>query len=168
MYYSGIINCSVVDGKGFRTSLFISGCKHHCEGCQNKETWDFKNGKPYTKEVENLLFNKIKDSKIQGLTLTGGDPLFNKEDIFNLLSRFRKCFGQSKDVWLYTGYKFEDLLIDNNPLTQHILTHVDVLVDGRYMKDLRDTSLAFRGSSNQRIIDVKATLDKNKVITLNL
>lgn len=151
MNYSGIINCSIVDGTGFRTSLFISGCKHHCEGCHNKDTWDFNNGKPYTKEVEEVLFDRISDSHIKGLTLTGGDPLYNADEVYQLLIRFREKFGDTKDVWLYTGFTYEYC----KEKFGNILELCDYLVDGLYDCKLRDINLPFRGSSNQRIINIK-------------
>lgn len=151
MNYSGIINCSIVDGTGFRTSLFISGCKHHCEGCHNKDTWDFNNGKPYTEDVEEVLFDKISDSHIKGLTLTGGDPLYNADEVYQLLVRFRERFRDTKNVWLYTGFTYEYCKEHFN----NILELCDYLVDGLYDCKLRDINLPFRGSSNQRIIDLK-------------
>lgn len=151
MNYSGIINCSIVDGTGFRVSLFISGCNHHCEQCQNQHTWDFNAGKPYTDEVEEVLFDRISKPFIKGLTLTGGDPLFSSEDVYELLKRFREKFGNSKDVWLYTGFTYEYCLEH----FKRILDLCDVLVDGRFEYNLRNVSLKFRGSENQRIIDLK-------------
>lgn len=147
MNYSGIINCSIVDGNGFRVALFTSGCKHHCVGCHNKETWDFNCGKPYTEEVEKILFDRIDKPYIKGLTLTGGDPLYHYEDILLLLKRFRDKFGGKKDVWLYTGFTFDDVKKDFNG----ILNYVDYVVDGQYEEEKRDETLAFRGSSNQII-----------------
>ncbi|MDE5889097.1 MAG: anaerobic ribonucleoside-triphosphate reductase activating protein [Bacilli bacterium] len=147
MNYNGIINCSIVDGNGFRVSLFISGCKHYCKFCQNKHTWNFKSGKPYNDKVEEVLFDRINKPFIKGLTLTGGDPLYSDKEIYNLLIRFREKFGKSKDVWLYTGFTYE-YCIKN---FKHILDLVDYLVDGHFDITKRDISLKFRGSSNQII-----------------
>ena len=152
MNYSGIVNCSIVDGIGFRTTLFISGCKHCCEGCQNSHTWDFNAGRPYTEEVEEILFDRISEDYIKGLTLSGGDPLYNADEVYELLVRFRERFGDTKSVWLYTGFKYEYC----KEHFSKILDLCDVLVDGTYKCDERDTTLAFRGSRNQRVIDLKS------------
>jgi anaerobic ribonucleoside-triphosphate reductase activating protein len=152
MNYSGIVNCSIVDGIGFRTTLFISGCKHCCEGCQNSHTWDFNAGRPYTEEVEEILFDRISEDYIKGLTLSGGDPLYSADEVYELLVRFRERFGDKKSVWLYTGFKYEYC----KEHFSKILDLCDVLVDGTYKCDERDTTLAFRGSRNQRVIDLKS------------
>lgn len=154
MNYSGIINCSIVDGTGFRVSLFVSGCEHKCEGCQNSHTWDFKSGKPYTEEVEEVLFDRLDSPHIKGLTITGGDPLYSQKEVYNLLKRFRDRFGESKDVWLYTGFTWEEINMSSD-LKNKIVELCDYVVEGRYDYMKRDVNLPFRGSSNQRIIDVK-------------
>lgn len=151
MNYSGIVNCSIVDGIGFRTTLFISGCKHCCEGCQNPHTWDFNAGRPYTEEVEEILFDRISEDYIKGLTLSGGDPLYSADDVYELLVRFRERFGDTKSVWLYTGFKYEYC----KEHFSKILDLCDVLVDGTYKCEERDLTLAFRGSRNQRVINLK-------------
>ena len=151
MNYSVIINCSIVDGLGFRTTLFISGCKHCCEGCHNPQAWDFNCGKPYTKEVEEILFDRISKDYIKGLTLSGGDPLFSADEVYELLLRFRERFGETKTVWLYTGFSYEYC----KEHFSNILELCDVLVDGVYKCDERDSTLAFRGSRNQRVINLK-------------
>lgn len=152
MNYSGIINCSIVDGLGFRTTLFISGCKHCCEGCQNPQTWDFNAGRSYTEEVEEILFDRISEDYIEGLTLSGGDPLYSADEVYELLVRFRERFGDTKSVWLYTGFKYEYC----KEHFSKILDLCDVLVDGAYKCSERDITLAFRGSRNQRVIDLKS------------
>jgi anaerobic ribonucleoside-triphosphate reductase activating protein len=151
MNYSGIINCSIVDGIGFRTTLFISGCKHCCEGCHNPQAWDFNAGKKYTEEVEEILFDRISKDYIKGLTLSGGDPLFSADEVYELLVRFRERFGDTKTVWLYTGFTYEYC----KEHFSNILGLCDVLVDGVYKCDERDSTLAFRGSRNQRVINLK-------------
>ena len=151
MNYSGIINCSIVDGVGFRTTLFISGCKHCCDGCHNQQAWDFNNGKPYTKEVEEVLFDRISNDYIKGLTLSGGDPLFSADEVYELLVRFRERFGDTKTVWLYTGFTYEYC----KEHFSKILDLCDVLVDGTYKCGERDSTLPFRGSRNQRVINLK-------------
>lgn len=151
MNYSGIINCSIVDGIGFRTTLFISGCKHCCEGCHNPQAWDFNAGKKYTKEVEEVLFDRISKDYIKGLTLSGGDPLFSADEVYELLVRFRERFGDTKTVWLYTGFTYEYC----KEYFSKILDLCDVLVDGTYKCSERDSTLQFRGSRNQRVINLK-------------
>ena len=151
MNYSGIINCSIVDGIGFRTTLFISGCKHCCEGCHNPQAWDFNAGKKYTKEVEEVLFDRISKDYIKGLTLSGGDPLFSSDEVYELLVRFRERFGDTKTVWLYTGFTYEYC----KEHFSEILGLCDVLVDGTYKCSERDSTIPFRGSRNQRVINLK-------------
>lgn len=151
MNYSGIINCSIVDGTGFRVSLFISGCKHHCEGCHNKETWDFNHGKPYTEKVEEVLFDRLSSPHIKGLTLTGGDPLYSPDDVLGLLKRFREKFGDTKDVWIYTGFTYEYC----KEHFAEILSLCDFIVDGMFNCNLKDYNTPYRGSSNQKIINLK-------------
>ena len=151
MNYCGIVNCSIVDGAGFRVSLFVSGCNHQCIGCQNQHTWDLNSGKPYTEYVEEILFDRIYKPYIKGLTLTGGDPLYSQDDVYNLLLRFRKKFGNTKDVWLYTGFTYEYC----KEHFKHILDLCDFLVDGPFDINRRNVSLKFRGSDNQRIINLK-------------
>ena len=151
MNYSGIINCSIVDGTGFRVSLFISGCKHHCEGCHNKETSDFNNGKPYTAKVEEVLFDRLSSPHIKGLTLTGGDPMYSADEVYELLLRFREKFGDTKDVWIYTGFTYEYC-------KEHfgkVLDLCDYIVDGMFNCNLKEYNTPYRGSTNQRIIDLK-------------
>lgn len=174
MNYGAITYPDVNNGLGCRVTLFVSGCPHHCEGCHNPETWNEHFGKEYTVQTRNKLIQLLSPSYIKGLTISGGEPLYkpHREEIFNLVSKIKAVLPE-KDIWIYTGYRIEDLIpigeeIDKTTAIYQLLSHVDVLVDGRYMQNLRDTSLAFRGSSNQRIIDVKETLDKNKVVTLNL
>lgn len=150
MNYSGIINCTIVDGIGFRVALYVSGCRHRCLGCHNRDTWDFNAGKEFTKEVEEILFDRIDKPYIKGLTLTGGDPLFSCEDILSLLKRFRERFGNTKDVWLYTGFTLDEIMLSSD-LKKHIVELCDYVVDGRFDINQKDTSLAFRGSKNQNI-----------------
>lgn len=150
MNYSGIINCTIVDGTGFRVALYVSGCKHGCVGCHNKDTWDFKAGKEFTKEVEDILFDRIDKPYIKGLTLTGGDPLFSCEEILPLLHRFRERFGNTKDVWLYTGFTLDEIMASSD-LKNKVVELCDYVVDGRFDVNQKDTSLAFRGSKNQNI-----------------
>lgn len=150
MRYLSILDCDIADGQDIRVTLFVSGCSHHCKGCHNPESWNPNNGKEFTEEVKEKLFNLIDRPYIDGLTLSGGDPLFcsNRADIEKLCIEFKERFP-NKSIWLYTGYKFEDI----KDLT--VLSYIDVLVDGKFEIDKRDITLPFRGSSNQRIINLK-------------
>lgn len=165
MNYARIKDCDIADGEGVRVSLFVSGCTHHCVGCFNKETWDFDYGKPFTKEVEDKILKLLSKDYITGLTLLGGEPfeVCNQEVLHNLLVRVKAEFPD-KDVWCYTGYTFEDLLDDkgtvNTKYTKGMLSFIDVLVDGEFMLERKSLGLTFKGSDNQRIIDVKESLKK--------
>ena len=150
MNYSGIINCSIVDGDGFRVALYVSGCKHGCNGCHNKETWDFKAGKEFTKEVEDILFDRLDKPYIKGLRLTGGDPLLNCDGILPILKRFRERYGNTKDVWLYTGFTIDEIM-QSSDLKNKVVELCDYIVDGKFDIEQKDTTLAFRGSRNQKI-----------------
>lgn len=161
MNYASIRNCDIANGEGVRVSLFVSGCTHHCKGCFNQEAWDFGYGKPFTTETEDEIFELLSPSYIAGLTLLGGEPMEpeNQRAIVPFLRRFRKLFGESKTLWVYTGCKYEiDLLHHPSPsrwrteVTNEFLSMIDVLVDGPYIESLKDISLSFRGSTNQRII----------------
>lgn len=146
MNISGIIYDSVVDGEGIRNTLFISGCLHHCHGCHNPQTWDFNYGYEFTKEKQKEFIKKCKDNPLlDGITISGGDPIYSSKELIPFLKEYKKE-NPTHTVWLYTGFKYEDIK-DNE-----ILKLIDVLVDGEYMEALRDITLAFRGSSNQRII----------------
>lgn len=149
MNYMTIYRTSLADGEGWRVVLFVAGCHHHCKGCQNPESWNPTAGKPFTKEVKEFLFNCITD-QIDGLTLSGGDPLYKKNlsEITELCKEFKERFPD-KTIWLYTG----NLYRDSKDL--EVMKYVDVVVDGEFRQELKDTTLAFRGSSNQRIIDTK-------------
>lgn len=151
MNYSGISYPDVENGAGCRVTLFVSGCSHHCKGCHNLETWDFSFGKEFTDLVKNDIFNKVALPYIQGLTLSGGDPMDSYEEVLCLVKEFREVFGNSKDIWLYSGYTLEQL---ESCGKGEILELIDVLVDGEYHEEERDVTLAFRGSRNQRIIEL--------------
>ncbi len=151
MKYESITTSDVNNGLGCRVTLWVSGCTHHCKGCHNKRTWKFNTGHAFTPQVEKVLFDEIDKPYIKGLTLSGGDPLDSPDGVLELLQHFRDRFGDSKDVWIYTGYTYEYCLEH----FKDILELGDILVDGMFDCSKRDTSLAFRGSSNQRIIDLK-------------
>lgn len=150
-----ITSPDVNNGTGFRVTLWIAGCSHHCRGCHNPESWDYNQGKPL-REVRKDLFDKLDKSYIKGLTLSGGDPLAQSRksllELYFLLRRIKKKFP-NKDIWIYSGYTHEEILQDK--FKKLVLSQCDVLVDGLYRYALRDTSLPFRGSSNQRIIYLK-------------
>lgn len=159
MKFINILDCDIIDGEGVRVTLFVSGCSHKCKGCHNPESWNSDFGKEYNQDVENQLINLLNKPYIDGITLSGGDPLYidNRETILNLCKRIKKELP-NKSIWLYTGFDFEDIE------TLELLNYVDVLIDGKFKLDLLDTTLAFKGSSNQRIIDVQKSLEENKVV----
>ena len=150
MNYAGIKKVDIANGPGVRVSLFVSGCRNHCPGCFNPETWDFDYGEPFTDETEEELIKALRPSWIQGLSILGGDPMEpeNQSALLPLLRRVREELP-GKDVWLYTGYRLES--VSSSPL----LDLVDVVVDGPFIEAEKDISLAFRGSRNQRIIDLR-------------
>ena len=152
MKYSEITYPDVNNGEGCRVTLFVSGCSHRCKGCHNPETWNFDFGKDFNDDVKNRLFDIVSKPYIKGLTLSGGDPLDSYDDVLDLVKEFRNRFGETKDIWVYTGYVIDDLLSLNK---EEILEYIDVLVDGEYIEEQRDVSLAFRGSKNQRIIKMR-------------
>jgi anaerobic ribonucleoside-triphosphate reductase activating protein len=155
---------SISNGLGCRTVLWCSGCSLACKGCFNKETWDFNAGKPFDDKAKQFLFQQLSKPYIKGLTISGGHPLDpnNFEDTLELVKEIRTKFP-TKDIWLYTGYLYEELYFKN---ISRILLYIDVLVDGPYIEEQRDISLAFRGSKNQRLINVPETLKQGKIITL--
>ena len=147
MNYAGIIYNDIANGPGVRVSLFVSGCRNHCPGCFNPQTWDFGYGEPFTKKTEKEIIKALRPSWIQGLSILGGDPMEpeNQRALLPFFKRIRIMLPD-KDVWLYTGYRLED--VSGSPL----LPYVDVVVDGPFIEAEKDISLAFRGSRNQRII----------------
>lgn len=169
MKYSGIKVASIENGIGCRTSFFVSGCRHHCKGCFNALTWDFNNGADYTEEVEQQILDTLKQRYVTGLTILGGEPLEpeNQPYVRRLVEKVRKQYP-NKTVWIYTGFTWEELFdSDSRAYTEHILPilkMIEVLVDGRFEYKLKDLSLKFRGSSNQRVIDVPLSLAKGEVV----
>lgn len=149
MRYHNIDKCSVNDGKGIRVVLYCSGCVHHCKGCHNPETWDFDSGKEFDDNAKSELFESLDKPYIDGITFSGGDPLCSYDDVFSLILEIREKYP-SKNIWVYSGYTLEDLIKCGK---EAILEHINVLVDGRYVEELRDVTLAFRGSKNQRILE---------------
>ena len=151
-----------VDGEGVRNSLYVSGCMFHCKGCYNAATWSFKAGIPYTKELEEQIMRDLAQPYVQGLTLLGGEPFLNTGILIPLVKRIRKELPE-KDILSWTGYTWEELMLET-PDKLELLHLVDILVDGRFDITKKNLMLQFRGSSNQRIIDVKKSLDQGKVV----
>lgn len=152
-----------VDGEGVRCSIYVSGCLFACKGCFNRAIQNFNYGTPYTKELEDKIIEDLSHDYVQGLTLLGGEPFLNTEVCLSLVKRVRGEFGSSKDIWSWSGYTFEELLQETDDKLE-LLRLIDVLVDGRFELDKRDLTLQFRGSSNQRIIDVAQSLEKSNVV----
>ena len=155
---------SVSDGLGVRGSLFVSGCKFHCAHCFNSSIWNFNNGKDYTKEVEDKIIADLSHSYVRGLTLLGGEPFLNTTILLPLIDRVRKELPD-KDIWSWSGYTWEELLQESDDKLE-MLSKLDVLVDGRFDNRLKAGDHPFRGSSNQRIIDVQKSLRANKLVLL--
>lgn len=155
---------SVSDGLGVRGSLFVSGCMFHCHNCFNASIWNFDNGKDYTPEVEDRIMKDLNHSYVRGLTLLGGEPFLNTNILIPLIDRVRRELPD-KDIWSWSGYKWEELLKDSADKIA-MLKKLDVLVDGRFDERIKAGDHPFRGSSNQRIIDVQKSLKAGHVITL--
>ena len=166
MNYSQLITCDTANGEGVRTSLFVSGCTNHCPGCFNQEAQDFNYGELYTQDTENILLDCIKQPYISGLSILGGDPLCQDDmGLITLNFLAHKVHSLGKTVWLWTGFKWEDFNFTNNfSLQSLLLSACDVVVDGPFIEAEKDLTLAFRGSRNQRIIDVRKTLGKGEII----
>ena len=166
MNYGRIYYCDIANGIGCRTALFVSGCTHHCKGCFNEETWDFGYGEPFTEKQENEIIESLKPEYIDGLTVLGGEPMevSNQKALRPFLERV-KAECPDKTIWIYSGYTWDELADPDNKRchsddTSVILGLIDILVDGRFVEELKDITLNFRGSSNQRILDMKATLER--------
>jgi len=157
----------MINGKGVRVTLFVSGCSHHCPGCFNQKAWNEDYGKPYTQETEDAVINYMKAPYVDGLTFLGGEPMDppHQEYVWKLICRVRKELPD-KNIWLYSGYTLEELRAMDTPYVKQILSSVDVLVDGRFVQALKDPDLAFKGSSNQRVIDMQATKEGEPVILI--
>ena len=163
MNYLKIDKCDYLNGAGVGVALWLSGCDHHCKGCQNPSSWDIRAGKAFDISTEEELIECLKLPYISHLTLTGGDPLYenNLEDVLNLVNKISLLFPE-KNIWIYSGYSWND--ISKEPKRKEIVSKCDVLVDGEYIDELRDVTLAYRGSSNQRIIDVKKSIAEGKIV----
>lgn len=175
MNYSGISECDVLNGTGFRVVLFVSGCSHRCYNCQNPKTWDKNFGHPFTEKTKQYIFNCLDKDYIDGITITGGDPLHenNLDEVLKLVQEIRISFPE-KTIWLYTGYSCSEIFRGqlsripqeelNNFKRREIIKLCDVLVDGKYIDRQRDVTLKWRGSSNQRVIDAQQSLSQNKLV----
>ncbi len=152
-----------VDGEGVRNSLYVSGCLFACEGCFNKAVQNFNYGTPFTESLMNQIIEDLSHDYVQGLTLLGGEPFLNTDVCLSVVKRVRETFGSSKDIWSWSGYTFEELLLET-PDKLELLHSIDILVDGRFELTKRNLNLQFRGSSNQRIIDVPKSLAAGKAV----
>lgn len=173
MYYADIKKADVANGVGVRVSVFVSGCTHHCKNCFNEQAWDFNYGNEFTeKEIEKVV-NLMDHSYVSGLTLLGGEPFehTNQKGLLPLVKKVKERFPD-KNIWCYSGYTFEkdikDQMCKEWKETPELLSYIDVLVDGEFQEENKDIKLRFRGSSNQRIIDVKKSLKENKTVLFDL
>lgn len=169
MHYGTIKKYDIANGEGVRVTLFVSGCTNHCKNCFQPETWDFHYGKPYTKETENEIIASLKAPYIHGLTLLGGEPFEpeNQRELVHLLRRIKKELPE-KTIWSFTGFVYDHDLLEGQrkhcEVTDELLSYLDVLVDGPFIEEQKNIQLKFRGSENQRVIDIKKTRQENKVI----
>lgn len=171
MHYGEIKNCDIANGEGVRVSLFVSGCTNRCEHCFQPQTWDFAYGQPFTKETEDHLLSLLAPDYISGLTLLGGEPFepANQRVLLPFVRRVREAYPH-KTIWSFTGFTYEELTTDGSycrcEATDELLSMLDVLVDGRFVEALKDISLCFRGSSNQRLIDLNASRQAGRLCFL--
>ena len=169
MYYGEIKNHDIANGIGVRVTLFVSGCTNRCKNCFQPQTWDFSFGKPFTEETEEEILKMLSPAYIHGLTVLGGEPFepSNQRSLVPFLEKVREQYPQ-KSIWSFSGFTLEELQTDGShprcEVTDRMLSLLDVLVDGRYVDELRNLSLRFRGSSNQRLIDMKATLREGSIV----
>ena len=156
---SGIIEESIVDGKGIRFTVFTQGCPHHCKGCHNPQTHDMNGG--YIEDTDEIFEKFLEDPILKGITFSGGEPFMQPKPLINLAD---KVHSVNKDVTCYTGFTFEDLLKSDNEAIRELIENIDVLIDGKFIEELKNLELSFRGSENQRVIDVKESLRQNKTV----
>lgn len=155
---------TMVDGEGVRCSLYVSGCLFACEGCFNEAAWSFRYGTPYSRELEDQIVADLAQPYVQGLSLLGGEPFLNTEVCLSAVTRTRAEFGGERDIWSWSGYTFEQLLEETDD-KRELLSQLDVLVDGPFLREQRNLSLRFRGSANQRVLDVPASLAAGRAVT---
>ena len=169
MNYGAIKETDIANGVGIRVSLFVSGCTHHCPGCFNADTWDFSYGEPFTEEIEAKILSLLEPDYINGLSLLGGEPMepVNQRVLVPFVRNVKKKYPQ-KDIWCYSGYTFEEIKNGRAhcEVTDEFLNLIDVLVDGRFVEAQKNIRLKFRGSENQRLIDVKKTLKTGEITEL--
>lgn len=169
MNYAAIKNCDIANGPGVRVSLFVSGCTHHCKGCFNADTWDFNYGQPFTQDTVDEILKMLAPSHVKGLTILGGEPFEpqNQPAVLELLRKIKQTLPD-KSIWAFSGYLFDKDILSGRlgtwEITKEYLSYLDVLVDGPFILEKKDLSLRFRGSSNQRLIDVQASLENNAVV----
>lgn len=169
MYYGQIIKADTANGIGIRLSLFVSGCTNKCKGCFNPDTWNFKFGQKYTEEVEQSLIDELKLPYYDGITILGGEPfeIDNQKEVLSLIKRIKKELP-NKTIWMYSGFTYDKDLTPGGcrytPETDEILDNIDILVDGPFVLSLLDITLKFKGSSNQRIIDMKKTRETKQIV----
>lgn len=169
MYYGTIKKYDIADGEGVRVSLFVSGCTNHCKGCFQKETWDFCYGTPYTEETEKEILEAMDHDYIEGFTSLGGEPFEpeNQRVLVKLMKKIRETYPD-KTIWSYTGFVYDKDLLKGQrkycEVTDEMLSYLDVLVDGPFIEEKKNISIAFRGSENQRVLDMKKTLKEGKPV----
>ncbi len=169
MNYADIKKIDVANGEGVRVSVFVSGCNHHCKGCFNQCAWDFNYGKKFTEKEEQQIIDYMNHDYISGLSLLGGEPLEpkNQEGLLPLVKKVKEKFPD-KNIWCYTGFDFEKDVVGkmakNNETTRELLKYIDIIVDGKFEEDKKDLKLQFRGSSNQKIVDVKKSLQTGQIV----
>lgn len=169
MNYADIKKIDVANGEGVRVSVFVSGCNHHCKGCFNQCAWDFNYGKEFSEKEEQQIIDYMNHDYISGLSLLGGEPLEprNQEGLLPLVKKVKEKFP-NKNIWCYTGFDFEKDVVEkmakNNETTRELLKYIDIIVDGKFEEDKKDLKLQFRGSSNQKIVDVKKSLQTGQIV----
>ena len=170
MHVGEVMTADVANGEGMRVSVFVSGCRNHCKGCFQPQTWDFNYGREYTPEIEQFIIDELSKSYYDGITILGGDPMEpeNQEPVLRLLRRIKKELPD-KNVWAYTGYVYDRDLVPGGKrfvdgVTRELLESIDILIDGRFVEELKNLMLNFRGSGNQRIIKMKETLETGTVV----
>ena len=174
MHVGEVMTADVANGEGMRVSVFVSGCRNHCKGCFQPQTWDFNYGREYTPEIEQFIIDELSKSYYDGITILGGDPMEpeNQEPVLRLLRRIKKELPD-KNIWAYTGYVYDRDLVPGGKrfvdgVTRELLESIDILIDGRFVEELKNLMLNFRGSGNQRIIKMKETLETGKVVLSEL
>lgn len=169
MNYADIKQYDVANGLGVRVSIFVSGCTHHCKNCFNQETWDFQYGKPFTEQEVEQIMKYLEPDYVSGLSVLGGEPFepVNQEGLLPLLKKVKEVYPE-KDIWCYTGYLYDRQILgemcQDSQTAREMLSYIDILVDGRFVEEKKNLNLKFRGSENQRIIDVKASLASGEVV----